>query len=78
MQQKWGRWAIVAAVIVGIVVVAKFAGGKLAGWADVKNPKVSLYSWLVIGLMALTFIVVGKVITAKWRIPGLTELFHAA
>lgn len=77
MQQNWTRWALIAVVIVGIVVVAKYAGGKLADLAKVANPKVSLYAWLVTGLMAVTFIVAAKVTFNRFRVPGVTEVVNA-
>lgn len=77
MPQNWTRWALIAAVIVGIVVVAKYAGGRLSDFAKVANPKVSLYAWVVTGLMAVTFIVAAKVLFNKFRVPGVTEVVNA-
>jgi hypothetical protein len=34
--------------------------------------------WLVIGLMAITFIVFAKMIFAKWNVPGVSEVVSAA
>lgn len=42
------------------------------------NSKITVYNWLVIGIMALTFIVFGKMIFSKWQVPGATEVFTAA
>jgi len=77
VQEKWTRWALIGVVIVGIVIVVKYAGGKLADFAKVANPKVSLYAWLVTGLMAVTFIVVAKVLFNRFRVPGVTEVVNA-
>jgi hypothetical protein len=44
-------------------------------FADVKP---SILNWVVVGLMAVTFIVLMKFVTAKWTIPGLSQLFAAA
>lgn len=43
--------------------------------ADVKP---SLVSWMVVGIMAVTFIVFMKYLTAKYPVPGLTPFFQAA
>lgn len=75
--QNWTRWALIAAVLVGIIVVAKYAGGKLAGLANVANPKVSLYSFLTVGVMAVLFIVLAKVLFNRFRVPGVTEVVNA-
>jgi hypothetical protein len=42
------------------------------------NSKITLYNWLVIGLMAITFIVFAKMIFAKWQVPGVSEVVSAA
>lgn len=42
------------------------------------NSKISFYNWVVIGLMALTFIVIGKVITTRYRIAGISDVFQMA
>ena len=42
--------------------------------ADVKP---SVLSWVVVGLLAVTFIVVGKFVLTKYHVPGLSELFMA-
>jgi hypothetical protein len=39
--------------------------------ADVKP---SVLSWVLVGLMAITFIVALKVIDQKWPLPGLHQL----
>lgn len=38
----------------------------------------SVINWITIGLMALTFIVVAKVLLTKWHVPGLSELVLSA
>lgn len=45
---------------------------------DLADIKPSVVNWMMVGLMALTFIVVGKWIMTKWPIPGLSTLFLAA
>lgn len=39
--------------------------------ADVKP---SILSWVLVGIMAITFIVALKVINARWPIPGLNQV----
>lgn len=45
---------------------------------DLADVKPSVVSFVTVGLMALVFIVVGKWLTQKYRVPGLTDLFAAA
>lgn len=45
---------------------------------DVKDVKVGLYNFAVVGMMALLFIVLLKMITSKYPVPGLTEVAQAA
>ncbi len=45
---------------------------------DVSNIKIGLYNFLIIGMMALLFIVLMKMLTAKYPIRGLTEVVQAA
>jgi len=45
---------------------------------DVSNLKVGFYNWIVVGIMALLFIVFLKMIVGKWPIPGVTEVANAA
>lgn len=42
------------------------------------NSKITAYNWLVVGLMAITFIVTLKIITAKYPVPGLSEIASMA
>lgn len=44
---------------------------------DLSDVKPSLVNWLVVGLLAVTFIVVGKYALNRWPVPGLTALFNA-
>lgn len=44
-------------------------------FADVR---IGLLNWFIIGIMAITFIVVAKMVTAKFQIPGVTEVVHSA
>ena len=50
-------------------------GLKLPDFADVKP---SVVNFIMVGLMALIFIVLGKAIFEKYPVPGLTNLFRAA
>lgn len=45
---------------------------------DMADVKPSLMSWLIVGLMATTFIVAGKYASSKWAIPGFSALMRAA
>lgn len=45
---------------------------------DVKDIRIGLYNFIVIGLMALLFIVLMKLVTAKFPIPGFSEVVQAA
>jgi hypothetical protein len=42
------------------------------------NSKISLYNWLVIGLMAITFIVFAKMIFSRYKVPGLSDVVNMA
>ncbi len=44
---------------------------------DMADVKPSVLSWIVVGLMAVTFIAVVKYATTKWYVPGLTEVVNA-
>lgn len=44
---------------------------------DFADVKPSLVSWLVVGLMAVTFIVVAKFLTTRWPVKGLTEIIQS-
>jgi hypothetical protein len=37
-----------------------------------------LMDFIITGMTALVFIVVGKIATSKYQVPGLTQLFGAA
>ena len=45
---------------------------------DFKDVRIGLYNFLAVGLMALLFIVALKAVTAKWHVPGLSEIAAAA
>jgi hypothetical protein len=44
---------------------------------DMADLKPSLFSWLVVGLMAVTFIVAAKYIFNRWKVPGVTDVVNA-
>jgi len=44
---------------------------------DMSDVKPSVLSWLVVGLMAVTFIAFLKYATNRWYVPGLTEVVTA-
>lgn len=41
---------------------------------DFAEVKPSLLNWAIIGLMAVTFIAFAKFVSAKWSIPGVSDL----
>lgn len=45
---------------------------------DLADVKPGLWSLLVVGTMALIFIVGGKYVFTRWHVPGLSELFASA
>jgi len=45
---------------------------------DFADVKPSLISWVIVGIMATTFIVVGKWLFTKYSVPGVSTLFAAA
>lgn len=51
----------------------KSKGGEKMDWADVKP---SFLSWVVVGLLAVTFIIALKYLSARFNIPGLTPLMQ--
>lgn len=44
---------------------------------DMADVKPSVASWIVVGLMAITFIAFAKWFVAKYPIPGLTQVVAA-
>lgn len=42
-----------------------------------KDVRIGAYNWLVVGLLAVTFIVTLKLVVSKVYIPGLTEAAHS-
>lgn len=44
---------------------------------DMADIKPTLLSWILVGLMATTFIVFGKYVFTRWKIPGVTDVFLA-
>ena len=44
---------------------------------DLADVRPSLVSWAIVGIMAVTFIILAKWAVAKWPIPGVTELINA-
>ncbi len=45
---------------------------------DPADVRVSVLNLIVVGMLALVFIAAGKVITARFNVPGLRELFAMA
>ncbi len=44
---------------------------------DFADVKPSVLSWLIVGLMAITFIAFFKFLMAKYPIPGLSQVVNA-
>lgn len=44
---------------------------------DFADVKPSLFSWLIVGLMAVTFIVTAKYLVNRYPVGGLTDLINA-
>lgn len=42
------------------------------------NSKISVYNWMVVGLMAITFIVFAKMILTRYKVPGLSDVVNMA
>lgn len=76
--ENWKRWGLIALVVIGLVFVIKWLSGKGSGLVgSVSNLKVGIYNWVVTGLMAITFIIVAKIVTERYRISGVTEAVQA-
>jgi hypothetical protein len=43
---------------------------------DLADVKPSVQSFVVVGLMAILFIALAKVVVNRWKIPGLTDLVN--
>lgn len=44
---------------------------------DFADVKPSVISWIIVGLMATTFIVVAKYVLTRWQVPGLSEVVQS-
>jgi len=66
---------IVAMFAVGVYYTIHKYGGDVKEFA---TPRIGLGSFFSIGVQALIFIVVLKVVLTKYRIPGLTEMVATA
>ncbi len=45
---------------------------------DLADVKPSVMNWVLVGLMALSFIVLGKWLFTQYPVPGISTLFKAA
>ena len=45
---------------------------------DMADVKPTFLSWVTVGIMAVTFIVLMKYVTTKYPVPGVTPFFAAA
>lgn len=69
-------WYVLGIVIV--LVALKYASEHERSGMDPKIAGIGVYNYVVIGTMAMLFIVTGKVILNKYPVKGLTEIFNAA
>lgn len=44
---------------------------------DLADVKPSLFSWLIVGLMSVTFIAVAKYLVTRFPVKGLTEVIQS-
>lgn len=44
---------------------------------DMADIKPTVLSWILVGLMAATFIVMAKYVFTRWPVTGVTEFFQA-
>jgi hypothetical protein len=44
---------------------------------DFADVKPSVLSWIIVGLLAVTFIIVGKWLFARVHVPGVSDVFMA-
>jgi len=42
------------------------------------NAKINIYNWLIIGLMAMTFIVFAKMLFSRFKVPGVSDVVTMA
>lgn len=63
---------------IGLLVLYKLLEEHLGGREIFAEVKIGLNNFVKIGLMALIFIVIGKLIFTRYTIPGITSLFQAA
>lgn len=72
--ENWKRWGLIGLIVIGLIVAFKWLSGKGAALIGTPaNLRVGIYNWFVTGLMAITFIIVAKLVTAKVQVPGVTE-----
>lgn len=45
---------------------------------DFGDVRIGLYNFVIVGVMAILFIVLAKMLTSKFQIPGVTEVVHSA
>lgn len=75
--EKFKPWLIVLAVVVAIGLGAHWLSKTVGSQLGASNVKFSLWNVFAIGMMAAAFIWGLKGITAKFPIPGLTNVAQA-
>ena len=66
------------ASIVLLIVILKFAMEHEKSGMEPSFVGIGVYNFIAVGLMALLFIILAKLITNKWQVPGLTHIVNAA
>jgi len=64
--------------IVLLIVILKFAMEHEKSGMEPSFVGIGVYNFIAVGLMALLFIVLAKVIVNKWQVPGLTHVINAS
>lgn len=71
--------AYVFALLLGLLIVAGYAQQKANdGKPDPRFGGINVYTFLSVGLMAMVFSLSGKILTTRYKVPYLTDLFRAA
>lgn len=67
--------------ILGVVILLaglKYASEHEKSGMEPRIVGVGVYNWIVVGVLAMLFMLVGKTILNKYPVKGLTDLFNAA
>lgn len=65
--------------VVAALIALRYANEKASdGSPDPEFVGINLFNFAAIGLQAMLFVLLGKVLFTKMKVPGITELFAAA